>query len=104
MLTSLHLVQHAGVSERINRIKGAFKKRKRTKKKRISTCWQRMGDYIAVDNKKLVIYNDDDPNSFAPKICDDISLQRSSISGVKTLTRRIIQFEGIEQGSSIMQS
>ena len=69
-----------------------------------------MGDYIAVDNevpndnKKLVIYNDDDPNSFAPKICDDISLQRSSVSGVKTLTRRIIQFEGIEQGSSIMQS
>ena len=48
-----------------------------------------MGDYIAVDNevpndnRKLVVYNDDDSISFAPKICDNISLQRMSVSEVK---------------------
>ena len=59
-----------------------------------------MGDYIAVynevpnDNRKLVVYNDDDSISFAPKICDNISLQRMSVSEVKNWLEWLFSSKG----------
>ena len=47
--------------------------------------------------KKLVIYNDNDPNSFAPKIYDDISLQRLSVSGVKNWLEGLSSSKGLSK-------